>query len=114
MKKIECIIRPTRLEELIQGVENLGISGLNITKIAGYGKQKGTSKTYRGVEYEVKLKEKLKIEIVTEDDKINSLIDIILKAARTDEVGDGKIFIYSIEEVIRIRTGEQGLDAIST
>ncbi|MCK8817974.1 P-II family nitrogen regulator [Natroniella sulfidigena] len=112
MKKVECIVRPEKLEELIQGFEELGINGLNITQITGYGEQKGATKIYRGVKYEVKLKEKLKIEIVISDDKVEELIDTIVKTARTGEVGDGKIFIYDIEEAIKIRTGETGQDAV--
>ncbi|GAB6136988.1 P-II family nitrogen regulator [Halanaerobaculum tunisiense] len=112
MKKVECIIRPTKLEELITAAEELGINGLNITQIAGYGKQKGKKDVYRGVEYEVKLKEKIKIELVVEESKVDNLVDVIIEATRTDEVGDGKIFIYHIEETVRIRTGERGRDAV--
>ncbi|ADL13333.1 P-II family nitrogen regulator [Acetohalobium arabaticum] len=112
MKKVECIIRPEKLEELVVAVEQLGISGLNITQIAGYGNQKGQTDTYRGVEYEVKFKEKLKVEIVVDEEKVEDLVDKILSAARTGEVGDGKIFIYSIEEAVRIRTKEVGKEAI--
>ncbi|AGB40784.1 nitrogen regulatory protein PII [Halobacteroides halobius DSM 5150] len=112
MKKVECIIRPTKLEELIVAVEELGINGMNITQIAGYGKQRGKKDVYRGVEYEVKLKEKLKVEMVIAKDKVDDLIDVIIETTRTDEVGDGKIFVYSIEETVRIRTGERGQKAI--
>jgi nitrogen regulatory protein P-II 1 len=112
MKKVECIVRPSSIEELIVAAENLGVNGLNITQIAGYGKQKGATNIYRGVEYEVKLKEKLKVEIVIEEDKVEPLVNAIMEAVRTDEVGDGKIFIYPIEETIRIRTGEKGIKAI--
>ncbi len=112
MKKIECIIRPTHLEEVIVAVEKIGINGLNITQIAGYGTQKGMKKNYRGVEYEVKLKEKLKIDMIVEEDQVDTLVDAIVEVARTDNVGDGKIFIYPVEETIRIRTGERGKEAI--
>jgi len=112
MKKVECIIRPTRLEELVVAVEKIEVNGMNITQIAGYGNQKGAKKFYRGVEYEVKLKEKLKIEIVVEDEKTDLVVNEIIDAVRTDNVGDGKIFIYPIEEVVRIRTGETGEEAI--
>ncbi|GAB6098722.1 P-II family nitrogen regulator [Halanaerocella petrolearia] len=112
MKKVECIIRPSKLEELIVAVEELGISGLNITQIAGYGKQKGKKEVYRGVEYEVKLKEKLKVELVVAEDEVDDLVDVIVETTRTDEVGDGKIFVYSIDEAVRIRTGERDRKAI--
>ncbi|WP_027339250.1 P-II family nitrogen regulator [Halonatronum saccharophilum] len=112
MKKVECIIRPDKLDDLIVVVEDLGVSGLNITQISGYGNQKGATKVYRGVTYEVKLKEKLKVEMVVEDDKVEDLVDEVIGAVKIDEVGDGKIFIYSIDEVVRIRTGEKGIDAI--
>lgn len=112
MKKVECIIRPEKLEELVVAVEQLGINGLNITQIVGYGKQKGQTDTYRGVEYEVKFKEKLKVEIVVAEEKVEDLIDTIISSAQTGEVGDGKIFVYSIEEAVRIRTKEIGKEAI--
>lgn len=107
MKKIECIIRKSKLEDLVVEVEKLGISGLNITQIAGYGKQKGKQEIYRGVEYEVKLKEKLKVEMVVPAEKVDELIDVITEATRTGEVGDGKIFVYGIDQAVRIRTGEE-------
>ncbi|MFO7819961.1 MAG: P-II family nitrogen regulator [Halanaerobacter sp.] len=110
MKKIECIIRPSKLEELVGEVEKVGISGLNITEIAGYGQQKGKQEIYRGVEYEVKLKEKLKIEMVVQSDKVDQLIDVITDSSRTGNVGDGKIFVYGIDKVVRIRTGEEDED----
>jgi nitrogen regulatory protein P-II 1 len=100
------------LEELVVAVETLGINGMNISQIAGYGNQKGAKKVYRGVEYDVKLKEKLKVEIVVEETKVDDLIEAIREATKTDSVGDGKIFIYAIEEAIRIRTGEKGKEAI--
>ncbi|MBM7556524.1 P-II family nitrogen regulator [Halanaerobacter jeridensis] len=112
MKKVECIIRPSKLEDLVVEVEKLGINGLNITQIAGYGKQKGKQEVYRGVEYEVKLKEKLKVEMVVQADQVDELIDIITDASRTGEVGDGKIFVYSIDQAVRIRTGEEDEKAV--
>ena len=112
MKKVECIIRPSKLEDLVVEVEKLGINGLNITQIAGYGKQKGKQEVYRGVEYEVKLKEKLKVEMVVQADQVDKLIDIITDASRTGEVGDGKIFVYSIDQAVRIRTGEEDEKAV--
>ncbi|MCK8825670.1 P-II family nitrogen regulator [Fuchsiella alkaliacetigena] len=112
MKKIECIVRPGCLDELIVVVEKFGITGLNVTQVAGYGSQKGSKKTYRGVEYDVKLKEKLKIEIVVEEEQVEELLDSIIEVARTDTVGDGKIFISPVEEAVRVRTGERGTEAI--
>jgi nitrogen regulatory protein P-II 1 len=88
--------------------EKVGISGLNITQIAGYGEQKGKQEVYRGVEYEVKLKEKLKVEMVVQSEQVDELIDVITDSSRTGNVGDGKIFVYSIDRAVRIRTGEEG------
>ena len=112
MKKIECIIRPSKLEDLVVEVEKIGISGLNITQIAGYGKQKGKQEVYRGVKYEVKLKEKLKVEMVVPADKVEDIIDVITDSSRTGNVGDGKIFVYGIDKVVRIRTGEEDERAV--
>jgi nitrogen regulatory protein P-II 1 len=108
MKKVECIIRPSKLEELVVEAEKVGISGLNITQIAGYGEQKGKQEVYRGVEYEVKLKERLKVEMVVQSEQVDELIDVITDSSRTGNVGDGKIFVYSIDRAVRIRTGEEG------
>jgi nitrogen regulatory protein P-II 1 len=96
MKKVECIIRPSKLEELVVEAEKVGISGLNITQIAGYGEQKGKQEVYRGVEYE----------------QVDELIDVITDSSRTGNVGDGKIFVYSIDRAVRIRTGEEGAEVV--
>jgi nitrogen regulatory protein P-II 1 len=112
MKKVECIIRPSKLEELVVEAEKVGISGLNITQIAGYGEQKGKQEVYRGVEYEVKLKEKLKVEMVVQSEQVDELIDVITDSSRTGNVGDGKIFVYSIDRAVRIRTGEEGAEVV--
>ena len=114
MKKVECILRTGCLEPMISAVEQLDISGLNITQIVGYGSQKGANETqvYRGVEYTIKLKEKFKVEMVVNDEKVDEVVNTIIKVARTNQVGDGKIFIYPIEQAIRIRTGEQGQAAV--
>ncbi len=114
MKKIECIIRPACLEQLVGTVEKLDLGGMNITQIVGYGTQKGGGDTqvYRGIEYTVKLKEKLKVEIVVNDELVDEVITQIINVTRTDHAGDGKIFIYPIEDAIRIRTGERGRDVI--
>ena len=112
MKKIEAIIRPMKLEDVVVAVEKMGIEGLNITQIAGYGKQKGARNVYRGVEYEIKLKEKLKVEMVVEDNQVDEITNAIVETARTEEVGDGKIFVYEIDDAIRVRTGDEGTEAI--
>jgi nitrogen regulatory protein P-II 1 len=114
MKKVESIVRTAKLEYIVKAVEELGISGMSMSPIAGYGKQKGQdlidSDIYEG--NEIKFKEKLKIEIVVEDEKVDSLLDVLSEAARTDKIGDGKIFVYTVDQVLRIRTGEINNEAI--
>ncbi|MDP4126234.1 MAG: P-II family nitrogen regulator [Bacillota bacterium] len=112
MKKIEAIIRPGKLDEVKVGLERLGVNGLTVTQVIGCGKQKGHTQVYRGVEYEVHLLPKVKIEMVVKDQSVERLIQVISEAARSGEVGDGKIFIYPVEEAIRIRTGETGEKAL--
>ncbi len=112
MKKVEFIIRPEKLDDLIVACEEFGISGLNINQISGYGQQKGKTKVYRGVKYEVKLKQKLKVETVIADDEVDGLIKAVIEVVKTGEVGDGKIFVYDIKEAVRIRTGESGEKAL--
>jgi nitrogen regulatory protein P-II 1 len=107
MKKVECITRPSKLEDLIAEVEGIGVTGLNITQIAGYGRQKGKKEVARGTENEVKLKEKLKVEMVVKASRVEELTDAIANSLRTGTVGDGKIFVYPIAKAIRIRTGEE-------
>ncbi|SFL41744.1 P-II family nitrogen regulator [Halanaerobium salsuginis] len=114
MKKVESIVRTAKLEDIVKAVEELDISGMSMSPIAGYGKQKGQdlidSDIYEG--NEIKFKEKLKIEIVVEDEKVDSLLDVLSEAARTDKIGDGKIFVYTVDQVLRIRTGEINNEAI--
>ncbi len=112
MKKVECIIRPSKLDDFVAEIEEIGVSGLNITQIAGYGEQKGKQEVKSELEYEVELKEKLKVEIVVNEDVVDDLLDVIVECSRTGEVGDGKIFVYSIDKAIRIRTGEKGKDVV--
>lgn len=112
MKKIEAIIRPSKLDLLIDRLEAIGITGMNIFEVKGYGAQKGHEETYRGVTYHIRLRDKLRLELVVSDELVDKVIDTITEAARTGNVGDGKIFIYPIENVIRIRTGEKGEKAI--
>ncbi len=112
MKKIEAIIRPGKLDEVQAALDQFGVSGLTVTQVIGCGKQKGHTQIYRGVEYKVYLLPKVKIEMVVKDQAVEPIIQIISKAARSGEVGDGKIFIYPVEGAIRIRTGESGEDAL--
>lgn len=112
MKKIEAIIRPGKLDEVQAALDQFGVSGLTVTQVIGCGKQKGHTQIYRGVEYKVYLLPKVKIEMVVKDQSVEQITQIISKAARSGEVGDGKIFIYPVEEAIRIRTGESGEDVL--
>lgn len=112
MKKIEAIIRPFKLDEVKEALIEEGVKGLTITEVRGYGRQKGHTETYRGSEYRIEFVPKIKIEIVVEASKVNKIVDAILKAAKTGQVGDGKIFISDVQDVIRIRTEESGRDAL--
>ena len=112
MKKVEAIIKPFKLDEVKDALSKLGIYGMTITEVKGFGRQKGHVEVYRGTEYEVNFIPKVKIEVVVPDAIIGKVIDVILDKARTGSIGDGKIFIYSLEDVIRIRTGEHGEEAI--
>jgi nitrogen regulatory protein PII len=112
MKKIEAIIRPFKLEEVKEALVEEGIRGLTISEVRGYGRQKGHTETYRGSEYRIEFVPKIKMEVVVEDSKVEKIVDAILKTAKTGQVGDGKIFIYNVEDVVRIRTGESGKDAL--
>jgi nitrogen regulatory protein P-II 1 len=112
VKRIEAIIRPFKLEEVKEALVEEGIRGLTISEVRGYGRQKGHTETYRGSEYRIEFVPKIKIEVVVEDSKVEKVVDAILKTAKTGQVGDGKIFIYNVEDVVRIRTGESGKDAL--
>jgi nitrogen regulatory protein PII len=112
MKKIVAIIRPFKMDEVKEALAEEGIKGLTITEVRGYGRQKGHSETYRGSEYRIEFVPKMKIEIVVEKEKIDKVVDAILRSAKTGQVGDGKIFISDVEEVIRIRTEESGKEAL--
>lgn len=112
MKKIEAIIRPFKLEEVKEALVEEGIRGLTISEVRGYGRQKGHTETYRGSEYRIEFVPKIKIEVVIEDSKVEKIVDAILKTAKTGQVGDGKIFIYNVEDLVRIRTGESGKNAL--
>lgn len=112
MKKIEAIIKPFKLDEVKEALQDVGVQGLTVTEIKGFGRQKGHTELYRGAEYVVDFLPKVKIEVVITDDMSDSVIEAIVSAAKTDKIGDGKIFVTSVEQAIRIRTGETGDDAI--
>ncbi|MBL9084449.1 MAG: P-II family nitrogen regulator [Planctomycetales bacterium] len=112
MKKIEAVIRHFRLEDVKNALTEQGLQGMTITEVRGFGRQKGHTEMYRGTEYAVDFVPKIKIEVVVPDDRLRVIIDTILRTAQTGQIGDGKIFVSSLDEVIRIRTGETGGDAI--
>lgn len=112
MKKIEAIIRPFKLDEVKIALVNAGVVGMTVSEVRGFGRQKGQTERYRGSEYTVEFLQKLKIEIVIEDDQVNMVVEKIIAAARTGEIGDGKIFIHPVDEIVRIRTGEKNLEAV--
>ncbi len=112
MKKIEAIIKPFKLDEVKEALQDIGIQGLSVTEVKGFGRQKGHTELYRGAEYVVDFLPKVKIEVVLADDMVDGAIEAIVAAARTDKIGDGKIFVSPVEQAIRIRTGESGADAI--
>jgi nitrogen regulatory protein P-II 1 len=112
MNKIEAIIRPHKLEELRAALEELGVTGMTVSEIRGFGRQKGHHELYRGREYTVSFQPKIKVEIVVKDELTDKVVDVIRSAVNTGQVGDGKIFIYPITDVIRIRTGERAEEAI--
>ena len=112
MKKIEAIIKPFKLDEVKEALQEVGLQGITVTEAKGFGRQKGHTELYRGAEYVVDFLPKVKLEIVLNDEMAESAIEAIRKAAQTGRIGDGKIFVSSVEDVIRIRTGETGADAI--
>ena len=112
MKKIEAIIRPFKLDEVKIALVNAGIVGMTVSEVRGFGRQKGQTERYRGSEYTVEFLQKLKLEIVVEDGQVDMVVDKIITAARTGEIGDGKIFVSPVDQIIRIRTGEQNLEAV--
>ena len=112
MKKVEAIIKPFKLDEVREALSEIGVTGLTVTEVKGFGRQKGHTELYRGAEYVVDFLPKVKIEVVLGDDMVERAVDAIRRAAQTGRIGDGKIFVSNIEEAIRIRTGESGLDAI--
>jgi nitrogen regulatory protein P-II 1 len=112
MKKIEAIIKPFKLDEVKEALQEAGIQGLSVIEVKGFGRQKGHTELYRGAEYVVDFLPKVKIEMVVTDDMVDAAIEAITSAARTEKIGDGKIFVSPIEQAIRIRTGETGDDAV--
>jgi nitrogen regulatory protein P-II 1 len=112
MKKIEAIIRPHLLESVKDALQALGVQGMTISEVKGFGRQKGHTEVYRGSEYKVEFVPKLKVEIVLDDEIVERVIEAIVKTARTGKFGDGKIFVFPVEEAIRIRTNEQGVNAV--
>mgnify|MGYP003334184255 CR=1 FL=1 len=112
MKKVEAIIRPFKLDEVKIALVNAGIVGMTVSEVRGFGRQKGQTERYRGSEYTVEFLQKLKVEIVVEDSKVDFVVDKLIAAARTGEIGDGKIFISPVDTIIRIRTGETGKEAV--
>lgn len=112
MKKIEAIIKPFKLDEVKEALQDVGVQGLSVVEVKGFGRQKGHTELYRGAEYVVDFLPKVKIEVVLDDDQADAAIEAIVNAAKTEKIGDGKIFVSSVEQAIRIRTGETDSDAL--
>jgi nitrogen regulatory protein P-II 1 len=112
MKKVEAIIKPFKLDDVKDALQGIGIQGMTVTEVRGFGRQKGHTELYRGAEYKVDFLPKVKIEMVIENDQLDDVVEVIQNAARTGRIGDGKIFITPVENVIRVRTGERGKEAI--
>jgi nitrogen regulatory protein P-II 1 len=112
MKKIEAVIKPFKLEEVREALSEIGINGLTVTEVKGFGRQKGHTELYRGAEYTIDFLPKVKLELVIADDLVDSAMEAITKAAHTGKIGDGKIFVTSVEQALRIRTGETGEEAV--
>ncbi len=112
MKKVEAIVKPFKLEEVKDALSEVGVMGMTVTEVKGFGRQKGHTEIYRGSEYTVDFLPKLKIEVIAEDGAIDEVVDVIVKAAKTGKIGDGKVFVSPVEDVIRIRTEEKGAHAI--
>ena len=112
MKLVSAIIKPFKLDDVRQGLSEIGVQGMTVTETKGFGRQKGHTELYRGAEYVIDFLPKIKIEVAVNDDQLNAVIESISKSANTNKIGDGKIFVYDLEQVIRIRTGETGSEAI--
>ncbi len=112
MKKVECIIKPFKLEEVKETLANLGISGMTVSEVRGFGRQKGHAELYRGAEYQIDFIPKIKIELVLPDERVAEVVEAIRQEAATGTIGDGKIFVHGVEQAVRIRTGETGSEAL--
>ncbi len=112
MKKIEIIIRPFKLDDVKQALTDLDIKGMTVSEVKGFGRQRGHKEVYRGAEYQVDFVAKVKIEVVVDDMQVKQVVDTVVKAARTGQIGDGKIFVVPVDDIVRIRTGEAGTSAI--
>lgn len=112
MKKIEAIIKPFKLDDVREALADVGIAGMTVTEVKGFGRQKGHTELYRGAEYQVDFLPKVKIDLILTDDRVEVAVEAILKSAKTGKIGDGKIFVYPVEQAIRIRTSEQDDEAI--
>jgi len=112
MKKVEAVIKPFKLDEVKESLSSIGVQGITVSEVKGFGRQKGHTELYRGAEYVVDFLPKVKLEIIVKDDMVQKVVDAILKAAKTGRIGDGKIFVLPIDDVMRIRTGERGGDAL--
>jgi nitrogen regulatory protein P-II 1 len=112
MKKIEAIIKPFKLDEVKNALHEVGVTGMTVTEVKGFGRQKGHTEVYRGAEYVIDFLPKIKIEVVLDDVLVERAVQAVMDAARTDKIGDGKIFVMPVEQAVRIRTGEQGPDAV--
>jgi nitrogen regulatory protein P-II 1 len=112
MKKVEAIIKPFKLDEVREALSEIGVTGLTVTEVKGFGRQKGHTELYRGAEYVVDFLPKVKVEVIVADNLVERAIEAIIRAARTGKIGDGKIFVTSVEQVVRIRTGESGEAAV--
>lgn len=112
MRKVEAIIKPFKLDEVKEALNEIGIQGITVSEVKGFGRQKGHTELYRGAEYVVDFIPKIKLEIIVSDDQVTEVIDVIEEAAKTGRIGDGKIFVTPVNEVVRIRTGERGEDAL--
>jgi nitrogen regulatory protein P-II 1 len=112
VKKVEAIVKPFKLEDVREALTEAGIMGLTMTEVKGYGRQKGHTETYRGAEYKIDFLPKVKLEIILTDDQVERCIEVIIAKAKTGKIGDGKIFVFEVERAIRIRTSEEGDDAV--
>jgi nitrogen regulatory protein P-II 1 len=112
MKKVEAIIKPFKLDEVKAALSKIGVQGMTLTEVKGFGRQKGHTELYRGAEYVVDFIPKVKVEVVVQDDLVKSVVDAIEKSAKTGKIGDGKIFVTGVDDIVRIRTGERGPEAI--